>query len=74
MGKPVATQVGPFSEWDETMAEASDPRRYVEAGDKAAPRDGYGPGIEGIATRGDLTARFKGEDLLKDENLPAPVN
>lgn len=74
MGKPVATQVGSFSEWDETMADASDPRRYFEAGDRTAPLAGHGPGIEGIATRGDLTAHFRGENLLRGSNLPAPVN
>lgn len=55
--KPRILQMGPYPEWDQTpLDQAFSVCRYFEASDKAAFLAEVGPGIRGIATRGELGA------------------
>ncbi len=57
MTKPQILQVGPYPEWDEAPLDAAfRVHRYFEATDKADFLAKVGPGIRGIATRGELGA------------------
>ncbi len=57
MTKPDILQVGPYPEWDQVPLDAQfQMHRYFEASDKAAFLAEVGPGIRGIATRGELGA------------------
>ncbi|RFB79837.1 2-hydroxyacid dehydrogenase [Methylovirgula sp. 4M-Z18] len=55
--KPQILQIGPYPAWDQEPLDAAfDVHRYFEAGDKQAFLNQVGPGIRGIATRGELGA------------------
>ncbi|MEM9062551.1 MAG: 2-hydroxyacid dehydrogenase [Pseudomonadota bacterium] len=57
MAKPEILQVGPYPEWDETPLNAAyTVHRYFEAEDRKAFLAEHGPGIRGIATRGEMGA------------------
>ncbi|MFN7165889.1 MAG: 2-hydroxyacid dehydrogenase [Pannonibacter sp.] len=57
MTKPDILQIGPYPEWDQVPLEQNfHMHRYFEAADKAAFLAEVGPGIRGIATRGELGA------------------
>lgn len=57
MSKPDILQIGPYPEWDQGPLDAAfNMHRYFEAGDKAVFLEKVGPGIRGIATRGELGA------------------
>ncbi|HBF32209.1 2-hydroxyacid dehydrogenase [Rhizobium sp.] len=57
MTKPEILQVGPYPQWDEEpLNEAFQVHRYFDAADKVAFLNEVGPGIRGIATRGELGA------------------
>jgi lactate dehydrogenase-like 2-hydroxyacid dehydrogenase len=57
MSKPEILQVGPYPEWDETPLNAAfTVHRYFEASDQSAFLAEIGPGVRGIATRGELGA------------------
>jgi lactate dehydrogenase-like 2-hydroxyacid dehydrogenase len=57
MTKPDILQLGPYPEWDQVPLDAQfQMHRYFEASDKAAFLAEVGPGIRGIATRGELGA------------------
>lgn len=57
MSKPEILQIGPYPEWDETPLNAAfTVHRYFEASDQAAFLTEVGPGVRGIATRGELGA------------------
>lgn len=57
MAKPQILQVGPYPQWDEDPLNAAfEVQRYFDAADKAAFLAEVGPGIRGIATRGELGA------------------
>jgi lactate dehydrogenase-like 2-hydroxyacid dehydrogenase len=57
MAKPQILQVGPYPSWDEEPLNAVfDVHRYFDAADKSAFLANVGPGIRGIATRGELGA------------------
>lgn len=57
MTKPHILQVGSYPEWDQMPLEAAyNVHRYFEAADPAAFLAQVGPGVQAIATRGDLGA------------------
>lgn len=57
MSNPEILQVGPYPQWDEEPLNAAFAvHRYFDAANKAALLDKVGPGIRGIATRGELGA------------------
>ena len=57
MAKPQILQVGPYPQWDEEpLNSAFEVHRYFDAADKTAFLAEVGPGIRGIATRGELGA------------------
>lgn len=57
MSNPEILQVGPYPQWDEEPLNAAFAvHRYFDAADKPALLDKVGPGIRGIATRGELGA------------------
>jgi lactate dehydrogenase-like 2-hydroxyacid dehydrogenase len=57
MPKPEILQIGSYPDWDQGPLETTfTVHRYFEAADKAAFLKKVGPGIRGIATRGDLGA------------------
>lgn len=57
MTKPHILQVGSYPEWDQMPLEAAyNVHRYFEAADPAALLAQVGPGVQAIATRGDLGA------------------
>lgn len=57
MAKPQILQVGPYPKWDEDPLNAAfEVQRYFDAADKPAFLAEVGPGVRGIATRGELGA------------------
>jgi lactate dehydrogenase-like 2-hydroxyacid dehydrogenase len=57
MSNPEILQVGPYPQWDEEPLNAAFAvHRYFDAADKPAFLTKVGPGIRGIATRGELGA------------------
>ena len=57
MSKPQVLQVGPYPDWDQGPLDTQfTMHRYFEAADKQAFLREVGPGIRGIATRGELGA------------------
>jgi lactate dehydrogenase-like 2-hydroxyacid dehydrogenase len=57
MSKPHILQLGPYPDWDQGPLDAAfHMHRYFEAADKAAFLSEVGPGVRGIATRGELGA------------------
>ncbi|MDO1583317.1 2-hydroxyacid dehydrogenase [Rhizobium oryzicola] len=57
MARPGILQIGPYPQWDEEPLNAAfDVHRYFEAEDKQTFLENVGPGVRGIATRGELGA------------------